>query len=360
MARTYEFVVGPSDTGLRLDRYLTQRLPATISRGMIQRGVREGTITISHRAVKAHHKLRPGELVVASFTELAARSMDAALTAQAIPLDVVYEDDSVLVVNKPPGLVTHPAPGHWDGTLVNAVLWHLQVQGSRFKVQGRTADSRSLEPRTSNLEPPLPRAGIVHRLDKDTSGLLLIAKTDAAHFALAKQLKDRTLSRRYLALVEGHVPLDRGIVDAAIGRHTVHRKVMTVRHLGGRAAVTRYRVIRRFRLQQKRVNVHPPPSTLNPPINCTLLEVSLETGRTHQIRVHMAHLGYPVVGDPAYGKRPGGFWASLGIARQWLHAYQIRFVHPATERQLDLTAPLPEDLARWLPADLSVHLRPET
>ena len=314
--REYEFSVGPVEAGVRLDRYLGKRLPDSVSRAMIQRAIRGGLVTVGGRPVKVHHRLHPGDRVAARFETLPAPSRDLPMAPQEIPLEIVYEDEQLLVVNKPPGLVTHPAPGHWDGTLVNALLWHLE------RGQGKAGSSTP------------PRAGIVHRLDKDTSGLLLVAKTEAAHFALSRQLKARTIKRSYLALVEGHLPLDAGTINAPIGRHTAHRKVMTVRHLGGRAAVTHYRVITRFRTDTG--------------LRGSLLHVSLDTGRTHQIRVHMAHVGHPILGDTTYGRQPAAFWTSLGITRQLLHAYRLSFRHPGSGRQLTVTAALPEDVARWL------------
>ena len=320
--RTYEFVIGLGEAGLRLDQYLTRHLPAGVSRAVIQRGIRSGMVTVGAQPVKVHYKLRPRDVIRAAFRELASQGGDAVLTPQEIPLDIAYEDAHLLVVNKPPGLVTHPAPGHWDGTLVNALLWHIQQRQA-----------------TSDKRQELSRAGIVHRLDKDTSGLLLVAKTALIHTALGRQLKARTIHRRYLALAEGCLPLDSGTINAPMGRHQVHRKVMTIRSLGGRSAVTHYRVLKRY------------PAAAAPAF--TALELTLDTGRTHQIRVHLAHLGYPVMGDPIYGKRATGFWQPLGVTRQLLHAHQLTFQHPVTRRELTVTAALPEDLARWLdPATL--------
>jgi 23S rRNA pseudouridine1911/1915/1917 synthase len=277
-------------------------------------------VTVNTRAVKPNHRLHLGEVVQAR-CDLPARSSDATLTPQAIPLEIVHEDDAVLVVHKPAGLVTHPAPGHWDGTLVNAILWHFH------------------HAKESRLESALARAGIVHRLDKDTSGLLLVAKTAMAHTVLSRQLKARTIQRRYLALVEGHVPMDEGTVTAPLGRHLAHRKQMTVRHLGGRHAVTHYRVLHRLHSPQ-------PPAW-----RYTVLEVSLETGRTHQSRVHMAHLGYPILGDATYGRHSAGYWAEQHITRQLLHAYAIRFAHPVTRAPVMLTVDPPADIRRWLPQE---------
>jgi 23S rRNA pseudouridine1911/1915/1917 synthase len=188
----------------------------------------------------------------------------------------------------------------------------------------------------------------VHRLDKDTSGLLLVGKTPQAHLALSRQLKARSISRRYLALVEGLLPLNAGTVKAPLGRHRIHRKVMAVRQLDGRVAVTHYRVLKRFSggAEGRRQGAG------TPLLPCTLVEVSLETGRTHQIRVHMAHLGHPVVGDAVYGRRPASFWQQQGVRRQLLHAYQLTFYHPVTKQPLTLQAPAPPDLARWCEPDL--------
>jgi len=375
MAQTYQFVVGPDEARLRVDRYLLQHLPQGFSRVAIQRAIREGAITITGHALKAHRRLRAGETIVARVAEPNASpdprtvgpqatpsdtpfgdhptfggAVPASVVPEPIALAVVYEDAHVLVVNKPPRLVTHPAPGHPSGTLVNAIAWHLrQAQGSRLKVQGG-----NLEPRTSNLEPFLPRAGIVHRLDQDTSGLLVVAKTPLALRELSKQLQARTMSRRYLALVEGHVPLDEGTINVGVGRHLTHRKEMAIRYLGGREAVTHYRVLKRFGAQGSRLkvqggNLEPRTSNLEPnTFPYTLLEVRLETGRTHQIRVHLAHLGHPVLGDALYGRAPASASKGHGVARQLLHAYAVRFLHPATHQPLELSVGLPVDMQRWL------------
>ncbi len=332
MPRVYRLEVGSGEAGLRLDRYLVKHVAASVSRSMIQRGVREGLIQVSDRPAKPHYKLRAGDMIVARFEELGALPSKLDVQPQPIPLEIVYEDHHVLVVNKPAGLVTHPAPGHWDGTLVNALLWHFaQGQGTGDKGQG------------------LPRAGIVHRLDKDTSGLLLVAKTAEAHHLLSKQLKSREMSRRYLALVEGHLPLDAGTVNAAIGRHATHRKLMAIRHIGGRDARTHYHVLRRGRVSAQSI-VHGPWSMdQQADFLYTALELALETGRTHQIRVHMAHVGHPVAADLTYGRRPPVFWQALGLTRQALHAWKLKFTHPATRRPVELTAPVPDELKRWLP-----------
>ncbi len=316
---------------MRLDRYLTRHLPQTLSRRAVQRAIEAGKVTVGGQPTKAHRLLRAGQPVVARIEELGALSQGTALEPEPIPLEVVHEDDALLVVNKPPGLVTHPAPGHWTGTLVNAVLWHLQ---------NAECGMRIVELKTPHAElrtPHLARAGIVHRLDKETSGLLVVAKTEPARRDLARQLKNRTMSRGYLACVDGSLPQDEGTIDAAIGRHPTHRKRMTVRYLGGRSAVTHYRVLARC----EKV------------FSYTVVELKLQTGRTHQIRVHLAHLGHPVLGDAVYGKHPASYWASHGIARQLLHARTIRFSHPVTQKPLEFSAPIPEDMKPWLPQEVS-------
>jgi 23S rRNA pseudouridine1911/1915/1917 synthase len=327
MARTYEFSVGPAEAGQRLDRYLITHLPESVSRAMVQRRIREGLVTVSARPAKAHQKLRRGDVVTAAFAHLPPPARDVPMTPQDIPLEVVYEDAAVLVVNKPSGLVTHPAPGHWDGTLVNAILWYF----SNAECGVRNAESTSNIPHSEFRTPHLARAGIVHRLDKDTSGLLLVAKTEPARVSLAKQMKARTIHRRYLAVVEGLLPLDTGTINASLGRHPKRRKEVAIRHIGGRTAVTHYRVLKRFSID----------------FPCTLIDVSLETGRTHQIRVHLASLGHPVAGDATYGKRSAAFWHALEIPRHLLHAYRLSFQHPSSGRPVTVTAPLPVELQRW-------------
>lgn len=335
MPRTYRIVVGSKDSGKRLDRFLVQHLPETISRSMIQRSIEEGQVSVNERQLKAGRALRRGDVVRAQIASLPAKPSKITMLPQPIGLDLVFEDPYFLIVNKPAGLVTHPAPGHWDGTLVNAVLWHLQEGEKAEGKRRKKADGEEIE--------PLPRAGIIHRLDKDTSGLLIVAKTDAARFQLARQMKARTISRRYLALVEGVIPFDQGTVSASIGRHQRHRKIMAIRHVGGRSAVTHYRVIRRFGLSAGRKEAGDKSFVY------TLIEASLETGRTHQIRVHLAHLGNPVLGDAIYSKRSASVWEALGIRRQMLHAYRLTLVHPKTNQPMTFAAPVPQDMLQWLP-----------
>lgn len=352
MARTYRFIVGFKEDRLRLDRYLVGRLPQSVSRAAVQRAIAAGAVTVGGDVAKPHRLVKIWDTVVARLDQVPRPSTGTTIRPEPIPLEIVYEDDQLLVVNKPAGLVTHPAPGHWSGTLVNAIAWHL----SKGQGAGGVGRGNFPEPVPPVSRPvPLPRMGLVHRLDKDTSGLLVVAKTDVALTRLAGQLKDRTMSRRYLALVDGHVALNEGTVDAAIGRHLKDRKLMAVRYLGGRQAVTHYRVLKRFGegARGRRQGAREPSSHAPRPVPpyvlpYTLLEVWLETGRTHQIRVHVAHLGHPVLGDPVYSHHPASDWHGLGITRQLLHAYAIRFLHPTTNQPLRYQIGAPEDMNRWV------------
>ena len=284
------------DAGMRLDAFLAARLPE-LSRSRAASLVQEGRVTVNGRPVSKSCRLSGGETLSVSLPEQPA---DTALTAQDIPLDVVYEDDDVIVVNKPAGLVVHPAPGHPDGTLVNALLHH--CGDSLSGIGGEK------------------RPGIVHRIDRDTSGLIIAAKNDAAHLALAEQLQDHSLYREYEAVVVGNLREDSGTVDLPIARHPTDRKKMAVNHLNGRRAVTHWTVLARYP-------------------GYTHIQCRLETGRTHQIRVHMAALGHPVLGDPVYGGQRKGF---PELAGQCLHARRLTFRHPRTGEQVTVSCPLPD------------------
>ncbi len=285
--------------GLRLDQALARLLPEH-SRSRLAAWVKQGKVSLDDTAADARRKVWGGERVAIAAVALPE---EAAQQPEDIPLTVVYEDGHVLVVNKPAGLVAHPGSGNWQGTLLNALLHHApQLAG-------------------------VPRAGIVHRLDKDTSGLLVVAKTLEAQTDLVRQLAARTVKRQYLALAHGRVARD-GLVDAPIGRHPVQRTKMAV-VASGRAARTHYRVLERF-------------------ARATLLECALETGRTHQIRVHMAELGHPLVGDPVYGPRRRAQGVLADFPRQALHAWRLALVHPATGAEQAWEAPLPEDFAELL------------
>ena len=279
--------------GQRADQFLAAALPQ-LTRSAAQKLLEEGAVTLNGRPVKKNYKTAPeDELVV-----VLPNPAPVDILPQDIPLDVVYEDEDVIAVNKPVGLVVHPAAGHPDGTLVNALLYHC---------------GNSLSGINGALRP-----GIVHRIDRDTSGLIIAAKNDAAHLALAAQLQDHSLYREYEAVCVGNLKQDQGTVNAPIARHPTDRKKMAVNFLQGREAVTHWTVLERFS-------------------GYTHIQCRLETGRTHQIRVHMAHTGHPLLGDMVYGsKKP---WP--GLAGQCLHARRLSFVHPRTGERLTLECPLP-------------------
>ena len=279
--------------GERADQFLARLVPE-LTRSAAQRLLEEGAVTLAGRPVKKNYKTAPGDVLAVALPE--PEPVDA--VPQDIPLDVVYEDGDVIVVNKPVGMVVHPAAGHPDGTLVNALLYHC---------------GESLSGINGALRP-----GIVHRIDRDTSGLLIAAKNDFAHQALAEQLQDHSLYREYEAVCVGTLREDAGTVDAPIGRHPVDRKKMAV-VANGRGAVTHWSVLERFP-------------------GYTYVECRLETGRTHQIRVHMAYIGHPLLGDTVYGaKKP-----VPGLAGQCLHARRLSFIHPRTGERVTVECPLPD------------------
>ena len=291
----------------RLDKFLTTIYPA-VSRGTLQRLIDEGHIKVNDRAVKPMHTPRAGEIVTIHWP--AARPAEA--QAEDIPLDVLFEDKDLLVINKAAGIVVHPAAGNEEHTLVNALLHHCKGQLSGI----------------GGVERP----GIVHRLDKETSGCLVVAKNDATHIALSEQFAGRTTEKLYLAIVCGEVMRDSGEIRAAIARHPSHRKRMAVSQGDGRDSWTSYRVVERL-------------------MYSTLLEASLHTGRTHQIRVHFQHVGFPVAGDDTYGAKQTKKLAELTsyhAPRVLLHAHKLSFTHPRTKRKKTLTAPVPADFQEAL------------
>ena len=295
---TRELTAATEHAGVRLDAFLSA--DSALTRSQAARLIAEGRVRVNGKPAAKSARLSGGETVTVDVPQL----RETALPPQDIPLDVVYEDDDVIVVNKPTGLVVHPAPGHPDGTLVNALLHH--CGDSLSGIGGEK------------------RPGIVHRIDRDTSGLIIAAKNDAAHLALSAQLKDHSLSRTYECLVTGNMKQDSGTVDAPIGRSSADRKKMAVVPTG-RRAVTHWEVVARY------------PGV-------THLRCRLETGRTHQIRVHMAYIGHPILGDTVYGaKKP-----VPGLTGQCLHATGLRFVHPRTGEPVELHCPLPPEFTAML------------
>lgn len=309
----FQITVALDFVGQRLDKFLSQALPH-LSRTRIQDLLDQGLITIEGRPCQASRKVKVLEIYAVVIPE----DVPLDVVPQDIPLDIVFEDDDLLVLNKPAGLVVHPAPGHHDMTLVNALLAHC---GESLSGIGG-----------------VKRPGIVHRLDKDTSGLMVVAKNDQAHHALSAQFSDRTLSRRYEALVWGRLPKKQGEIEGNIGRSHQNRQKMTVLKTNGKPAKTLYDVLETFLLDGHVIS-H--------------LSCKLTTGRTHQIRVHLSHLGHPLLGDPLYGK--GGRktpWpeAVTHFYRQALHAKDIEFIHPRTSERLSFSCPLPLDMQNLIEA----------
>jgi 23S rRNA pseudouridine1911/1915/1917 synthase len=307
--RSEVFAVEVSRPSERLDTYLAGRYPA-VSRGTIKRLIGEGHIRVNGLGTKPTHHPQAGEEVSIHWPEPRA----AEAQAEEIPLEILFEDDDLLVLNKAPGLVVHPSAGHEEHTLVNALLHH--CAGELSGIGG------------------VARPGIVHRLDRETTGCLVVAKNDAAHIALAEQFAGRTMQKTYDAIVCGEVMPPHGEIRASIARHPSHRKRMAVTDGRGREAWTSYRVVERLR-------------------GATLVEALLHTGRTHQIRVHFQHIGFPVAGDDVYGKRPSARLAETtghAASRQMLHARRITFTHPSTGKKLTCEAPWPEDFKASLRA----------
>jgi 23S rRNA pseudouridine1911/1915/1917 synthase len=294
----------------RLDRFLAGQVPE-LSRSAAQRLIDQGQVTVNGEPARASYKLRADDQVVVILPGVADGGRPHEILPEAIPLHVVYEDGTLLVVDKPAGMVVHPAPGHTGGTLANALLAHSPELGSQ------------------ELRPQESRPGIVHRLDRDTSGLIVLAKTEKVQRALQQQFKDRQVDKAYLALVHGHLQPAWGRIEAPIGRDPQHRQRMAVLP-GGREAVTEYHVLEQFARQTG------PGAGMY-----SLVRAEPKTGRTHQIRVHLASVGHAVVGDPVYGRRR----TILPLQRQFLHAGHLGFQHPVTGQRLELDAPLPADLA---------------
>jgi 23S rRNA pseudouridine1911/1915/1917 synthase len=288
-----DFVVEDENVEKRIDIYLNEKME-NMSRSQIQKLIDQESITVNGKKIKSNYKLRTKDKISVSIPE----PVMLEITPEDIDIEIIYEDEDLAVVNKPQGMVVHPAAGNYSGTLVNALL-----------------------ARCSNLSGinGVIRPGIVHRIDKDTSGVLVIAKNDIAHRSLAEQIKEHSVKRVYKALVEGVIKNDHGIIDMPIGRHPIERKKMAIITKNGRHAITHFKVLERFKEN-------------------TLIEARLETGRTHQIRVHMAHIGHPLVGDPVYGYKKQKY----KLNGQALHAQMLGFIHPTTGEYVEFSSPLPD------------------
>ena len=295
----FSYLIGGDEAGERIDKYLSQK-PELPSRSYLQRLIGENHVLVEKSPVKGNYRLKEGDEVTVQVPE----PVELSVRPEPMDLDIVYEDEDLLVVNKPKGMVVHPAAGHDSHTLVNGLLYHC-----RGKLSGING---------------VLRPGIVHRIDRDTTGLLLVCKNDAAHNAIAAQLKEHTITRRYHAIVHGELACD-GTVDAPIGRNPSDRMKMAVNEKNGKRAVTHYHI-------------------LSPLKKFTYVECRLETGRTHQIRVHMAHIRHPLLGDTVYGPQKPAF----PIEGQALHAKVIGFIHPRTGKYLEFESPLPEYFQKLL------------
>lgn len=289
--------------GIRIDRFLSDEMP-DVSRSHIQKLIKEHLVSVNDNQIKSNYKVNTGDSIRVSLPDPEIPD----IIPEDIPLDILYEDEDILIVNKPKGMVVHPAPGHYSGTLVNAVMYHCKDNLSGIN--------------------GVSRPGIVHRIDMDTTGSLIICKNDLAHQSLADQLKDHSITRKYHAIVHGRLKEDTGTINAPIGRHPVNRKKMSTHAPNGRPAVTHYKVLKRFG-------------------GYTYIECRLETGRTHQIRVHMASIGHPILGDAVYGPAKCPF----KLEGQTLHAKILGITHPRTGAYMEFDAPLPsyfEDLLNKL------------
>lgn len=294
------FEITPEMEGERIDKCISNYVE-TLSRSYIQKIIKEGKAYINDAPVKSNYKVRVDDKV--QFTIPDCEEPD--IPPQDIPLDIIYEDKDVLIINKPKNMVVHPAPGHYEGTLVNAIMYHCHNDLSGIN--------------------GVLRPGIVHRIDKDTTGSLIICKNDEAHRKIAEQLKEHSITRKYRAIVYGRISNDEGVVDAPIGRHPTDRKKMAINERNGKPAITHYKVLERFE-------------------KYTYIECQLETGRTHQIRVHMTSIGHPLLGDEVYGNAKCPF----KLEGQTLHAMTIGFIHPSTNQYVEYEAPLPEYFERLL------------
>lgn len=292
----YTFTPDDEQKNVRIDKFLSEQLPDQ-SRSYLQKILKEGNVTVNEKPVKANYKVQLSDTVRLELPE----PENPDILPEDIPLDILYEDEDVLIINKPKGMVVHPSVGHYTHTVVNAVMFHCKDHLSGIN--------------------GVMRPGIVHRIDMDTTGAIVICKNDMAHQSLADQLKEHSITRKYRALVHGNLKEDEGMVEGPIGRHPTDRKKMAINHKNGKPAVTHYKVLERFG-------------------SYTFIECQLETGRTHQIRVHMASIGHPLLGDELYGNPKN--LAMKGLQGQTLHAMIIGFVHPSTHEYMEFEAPLPE------------------
>lgn len=289
-----QFEASAADEEQRIDRVVTDWI-SDLSRSYIQKMIKEGNISVNEKNIKSNYRVKEGDIIRC----LIPACVEPEILAEDIPLDILYEDEELLVVNKPKGMVVHPSAGHYSQTLVNGLLFH--CKGQLSGING------------------VFRPGIVHRIDKDTTGSLIVCKSERAHKAIAEQLKEHSITRKYRAIVYGNFNKESGTIDAPIGRDVKDRKKMAVNEKNGKNAVTHYRVLQQFR-------------------GFSYIECQLETGRTHQIRVHMTSIGHPLLGDLVYGKRNGKFH----VQGQCLHAMTIGFIHPATNEYMEFSAPLPD------------------
>ncbi len=288
------FIVDDNN-GQRIDKYLNDRI-MDVSRSYLQKLLKDSGVSVNGKVVKSNYRVSAGDSITVELPE----AVEPEIVAEPIPLDIIYEDSDIIIINKPKQMVVHPAVGHYSGTLVNGLMAHCKDELSGIN--------------------GVLRPGIVHRIDMDTTGVLIACKNDRAHNAVAEQLRQHSITRKYYAIVHGVIKDEQGLVDAPIGRHPTDRKRMSINERNGRAAVTHYHVLRRFR-------------------HFTFVECRLETGRTHQIRVHMASLGHPLLGDRVYGPAKVPF---CGLQGQTLHAGLLGVIHPATGEYVEFSAPLPE------------------
>ena len=289
-----EFRIEEAIAGERIDKFLSDSLP-DVSRSYIQKLIKDGQVTVNQKTVKSNYKLNAGDLLSMEEPEL----QEPDIEAEDIPLDILYEDSDLLIINKPKGMVVHPSAGHYSGTLVNALMYYCKEDLSGIN--------------------GILRPGIVHRIDMDTTGSLLVCKNDFTHNHIAEQLKVHSITRVYHAIVHGVIKDDEGTINAPIGRHPIDRKKMSINHKNGKEAVTHYQVLKRFK-------------------NFTYIECRLETGRTHQIRVHMSSISHPLLGDAVYGPAR----CPYRLQGQTLHAKTIGIIHPRTGEYIEVNAPLPE------------------